>query len=365
MVEYILVFVLLFLATLGVYVLYERFVRKPERPISTLYIQALRDLLDGEDVKAFGKLRQVVSEDYGNVDAYLRLGQILRENSKPDRALQVHKDLTLRTGLSGDEKASVLHQLALDYLDLKDNDMAEAALKEMISLDANDRWAHIQLLKIQETGHKWDEAFDTAGKVLKIEHNKSKKPLAYYKYQQGSDLYKQREYHKARILFKEAIGLDPAYVPAYLAIGDSYADEQRYEDAATFWKKLIESVPDKGHLVIGRLKKTLFDLGRFGELGDICRTILTHDSRNIEARLTLAEFHEKKGDLDAAEELLTQVVDSQPENMTAVIELLRILLEKGDRKRVQDLIRSLGRRLEKQRTAAVNPSADGALIGSL
>ena len=364
MAEYVLVFLLLFAATIAVYLAYDRFVRKPVKPISQLYVEALQDLLNQDQVGAFAKLRQVVTEDYENVDAYVRLGQILRENNKPDRALQVHKDLTLRTGLTAEQKASVLHELTEDYIAMNDNDMAEAALRELISVDKSNRWASIRLLKIQEATQKWDEAFESASRILKLENNKSKKPLAHYKYQQGSRLYRQREYHKARILFKEAIGLDPVYVPAFLSIGDSYADEKRFEDAVSFWKKLIEAVPDKGHLVINRLKKTLFDLGRYGELEDICRTILSHDVRNVEARLTLAEFHEKKGDLDAAVELLTQIVDEAPDDMKSVIELLRILLEKGDRRQVSDLIRTLGRRADRRRTEVADASPDSALIGT-
>ena len=364
MVEYILVFLLLFAATVAIYLLYERYVKRPPQPSSALYVQALRDLLDGHKVKAFGKLRQVVAEDYNNIDAYLRLGQILRDNNKPDRALQVHKDLTLRTTLTVEEKTAILQQLAEDYLALKDLDMAEAAMRELISMDNQNRWAHIKLLRLQEAAHKWDEAYDTAAHILKLENNKSKKPLAYYKYRQAGDLYKQREYHKARILYKEAIGLDPAYVAAYLAIGDSYCEEERFEDAISFWKKLIEAVPEKGHFVIDRLKRTLFDLGRYGELADICNSILAHDARNIEARLTLAEFYDKKGDTDAAQELLQQVVDAAPDNMRSVIDLLRILIEKGDRRRIAELFRTLERRMDKQRTEAVNPSPDSALVSA-
>ncbi len=363
MVEYVLVFLILLVASFAFYLAYDRLLRKPAKPAGELYLEALRNLLDGEEIKAFGKLRQVVSEDYGNIDAYVRLGQILRDNNKPDRALQVHKDLTLRTGLSPDQKSRILHQLAEDYIALEDRDMAEAALKELISLDSDDRWTHIQLLKMQEAAQKWDDAFDTAAHILKIENDKSKKPLAYYKYQQGQQLFKQREFHKARILFKEAIGLNPQYVPAYLAIGDSYRLEERYEDAVSFWKKLIEAVPQKGHLVIDRLKRTLFDLGRYGELADTCRSILEHDSRNLEARLTLAEFHEKKGDIEVAEEMLNQAIDDSPENLRGLVQLLRILLDKNDRKRIEELFREIERRQGRTDKELVVPAPEKSQIG--
>lgn len=363
MTEYILIFLVLLLGSLVFYFGYERFLTKSSKSSSSLYVEALQDLLDGREVTAFTKLRQVVAEDSNNIDAYLRLGQILREHKKPERALQVHRDLTLRNGLATADKVAILHRLALDYRDLKNADMAEAALKEIISLQADDHWAHVNLLQLQKESRRWDEAYDTAAAILKLEANKSKKPLAVFKFHQGEQLYKQKEFHKARILFKEALGLDPSYAPAYLAIGDSYCDEQRYEDAVNFWNKLIEAVPDQGHRVIDRLKKTLFDLGRFGDIAQICENILKHSPKNREARLTLAEFFVKKGDLGAAEEILTQIVDDSPDDVTSLIELIRIYLERGDRKKIDELFRNLEQRREERQSSSQDETVGAGLIG--
>ena len=174
-----------------------------------------------------------------------------------------------------------------------------------------------------------------------MESDKSKKPLAVFKYQLGDDLRKKREYHKARILFKEALGLDPTFVSAYLAIGDSYIEEKRLEDAVNFWHKLIVAVPDKGHLVIERLQKTLFELGRFGDIAEICENILKHSPDNIKARMTLSEFYEKKGDLEAAEKILEQLVDDNPEDVKAILGLTRIYLDKGENRKIERLFHSL------------------------
>src|SRR5215813_6486885 len=112
MIEYLAAFLILLIAALLVYMFYERVYRQETKQGSDLYAEALSDLLNGRMEKAFSKLRQVVSEDSGNVDAYLRLGHIMREYRQPERALQIHRDLTLRTGLKPDQKASILEQLA-------------------------------------------------------------------------------------------------------------------------------------------------------------------------------------------------------------------------------------------------------------
>jgi lipopolysaccharide biosynthesis regulator YciM len=343
------------------YLLYERYTQKARVSESSLYIEALRDLLDRQQESAFTKLRQVVASDSGNIDAYLRLGQILREHSRPDRALQVHKDLTLRGGLSKDEKVAILRQLTLDYVDLKEHETAEAALKELILLSPQSQWGHRQLLALQEKGQKWEAAYETAAALLRLEANKSKKPLAKFKYQSGLQLYRKREYHKARVILKEAIGLDPTLVEAYLAIGDSYFDEKRLEDAANFWKKLISAVPEQGHTALDRLKKVMFELGRFGEVAEICESILDHDPKNVGARRTLAEFYEKKGDLDAAVETLERIVDDDPNDLSSIVELIRFYVEKDDRRKLSELLRNLQRKTDARGGSAPKPASGSSV----
>lgn len=339
MTEYFLVFFGLLIVAVLLYLLYQRLGGQPRRKDNRLYLESLRDLLDGKQETAFGKLRRVVTEDSSNLDAYLRLGRILRENGQPSRALQVHKDMTLRTDLTTQGRVDILREIALDYLDLDDTKMAEAALDELVNLEPNNHWGHTRLLKIKEAAGDWAAAFDTAARILQLEANKSKKPLARYKYKAGRQLYRQREYHKARVVLKEALGLDQTLVEAYLLIGDSYREEERLEDAVTFWQKLITSVPDQGHRVIERLKRTLFDLGRFGDIQGICEAILEHSPRNLEARQALAEFYEKKGDLDSTLELWEQLAEEHPNDTRCTLELIRVYLEKHDLAAIRKLIK--------------------------
>ncbi|MEW5796398.1 MAG: tetratricopeptide repeat protein [Candidatus Zixiibacteriota bacterium] len=364
MVEYMLEFLLLLLIVLAVYLVYERFSGRTKEPEPSLYLEALRDLLDGRQEAAFSKLRQVVAEDGSNLDAYLRLGRILRENNQPERAYQVHKDLTLRPGLSRPERSAILREIAADCLALNDLNTAETALKEQVELNPEDHWAHSRLLSLQEKAQQWDAAYDTAVTILKLEGDKSKKPLARYKFQLGEMLYRQREYHKARIAYKEAIGLDPAHVSAYLAIGDSYYEEKRLEDAVTFWNKLTTAVPDQGHLAIDRLKRTLYELGRFGEVPLICEQILEHSPKNLEARRALAEFYENKGDVDLAIEMWERILDDNPDDGAAVLDLIRVHLERRDYSRISSLIRNLEKRREqlsrRMSTGASESVAHGA-----
>ena len=138
------------------------------------------------------------------------------------------------------------------YQALREPQTAQAALEELVELDPDNHWAYVQLLGILEESEDWDVAYDLAVKILKLESNKSKKPLARYKYLAACQLLQRREYHKARILLKEAIGLDPTHVDAYLGIGKVYGNQEKFNKAIVVWqdglrinrkdKRLIEHI---------------------------------------------------------------------------------------------------------------------------
>ncbi|SYZ73211.1 putative Tetratricopeptide repeat protein [Candidatus Zixiibacteriota bacterium] len=342
----VVIFLLALISLIFIYIYYDRIKKEKKVKDPTTYIEALKSLLDGQEETAFAGFREVVAEDSTNVDAYVRIGDILRKYGKPDKALQVHKDLTLRHGLSSGEKSTILRSLADDFFALGDMASAMAAIKELISIDGNNKWATERMLDVYAQTGDWDAAFEMKEKLTKIEGGKGKKELAFYKFFQGEKLTAQKEYHKARLHFKEAIGIDPACVPAYIYIGDSYLSENREEDAVEFWQKLIKVMPDASKYVLGRLKKALFDLGRFGEISSICTEILEVSPKNLEARMTLAEYHYKKGEYSIASEHLSQAAEDHPDSYLPILDLAKLYLTIGDKRHLGELINKLEDRRE-------------------
>ena len=60
-----------------------------------LYTEALEALVQGDIGNAVFKLKDLVRIDTNNIRAYLRLGDIFRENLKVDQALKIHQSLIL------------------------------------------------------------------------------------------------------------------------------------------------------------------------------------------------------------------------------------------------------------------------------
>lgn len=291
------------------------------------YTEALRALVDGEDQIAFERLKAVVTEDSNNLDAYLKLGDLLRRRGRLDRAIRVHEELTVRLGLSRPDSIAVHKALAQDYLAGDNLDSAESSLRKLLELDQENRWASEQLIRVLERKGDFEEAFDLRRRELKRSGQSDGHQLALYKTLRGAKIDADGKGHDARLLYKEALGLDSRCLPAVLYLGDSYWREERHADAVEWWTKFAEIEPHAAHMVFERLRKAYFEMGRYGEISQIYDKTLDADSTNIEALLGLAELALKKGELDNALAQYRHILDADSDSVAARAGIVRVLIE--------------------------------------
>jgi lipopolysaccharide biosynthesis regulator YciM len=124
-------------------------------------------------------------------------------------------------------------------------------------------------------------------------------------------------------------------------LGDAYEQEGRLDEAVESWKQLITAVPQKAYLVFDRLKKTLFDQGRFGEMVRIYRELLEQDADNVKALKALAEIQEKKGDFQDAIENCRKVLHIQPDNLAARQLMIKIYGQMGAQDKIAALLQDM------------------------
>jgi len=115
--------------------------RRTQSADSQSYLEALQAMLAGDDSTAFSRLKEVVATQTGNLDAYIKLGDILRKHKKVDRAIRLHQELTLRQGMTPEQNKWLHRSLALDYLAADNFPAARQALTEILKIDKADLWA--------------------------------------------------------------------------------------------------------------------------------------------------------------------------------------------------------------------------------
>ena len=361
MTEFVLILLAIALAAVSgvAYYYYRRTQPNQDGPDHHNYIEGLRALLRGQDELAFTRLKETVSKDTNNVDAYIHLGNIFRRLKKTGQALQIHRDLTFRAGLTPAERKEILTALYDDFTEAGDETSAVKAAKELLQLSDKDRFALKALIRSHEKAGEWKEAAVIRRKLDKLDGQDSLKTLALYKVFEGYDLVEQGDRHRARLFFKEAIHLDKNCLAAYTAIGDSYYDEKRVEDALGYWTKVITLKPSDGQIVFERLKKGFFEVGRYGDYADTLTTLLQACPDHLTARLELAYFMEKKGEKDGARNNFTMTLENHPDSMLARLGLFRLNRETGKKEAADNILKQIIKMAVKKEASSYNCSNCG------
>jgi len=305
--------------------------REKRKVTSDEYTESLRLILLGEKKQALEKLRLAAIKNTNNIDAYIRIGDILRENGKVENAIKVHRQLVVRKGLSNQERVQVYKCLIKDFEVAKRYEEGLKHIEKILQIDKKNDWALKKRLKFYELLGQWQKAFESQKQILKLNREKNNKLLALYKTQKGLALVKEGNEKDGRIAYREALKLDETCVPAYLYLGDSYVSENRRADALTQLTTLTQKIPERAHLAFDRLRQLLFDMGNFSQLETIYQTIQTKNPDNSEVYLALAKLYEKKGDFREALELSLQSLEKQPDSIEARARIVKYYYRLGQK----------------------------------
>lgn len=312
--------VLLIIAIILVYFL------RPKKKIKagfTEYTEALNFIISGEKRRALEKLRQAVKKNTANIDAYIKIGDLLRELGQPEQSARIHLDLTVRTNLTNAYQVTIWRSLILDYYASKDYDHALQACNRVLELERNDAWTLSKKTQILEDKGDWPSAFEALKKNRHITKSDKLPVLALYLVEEGGALTQAGKEHEARTRFKEATKLDSKCAPAYLELSESYIREERFSEALSILKRFIRNSPQVAYLAFDHLKQILFDIGHFSEIESIYNDLLKTDPSNLEARLALAAIFEKKGEFRQANDLCQQVLEFDSSNLEAKLHSIR------------------------------------------
>lgn len=344
--DFLFLLVILIIAAIFAYIYVQRRERTRTSPV-TPYAEGLRAVLDGDRAKAIQKLREVVSADTSNIDAYLRLGTLFAESGDTPRAIKVHRSLTFRADLTTVQKVEVYRALAEDYVKQGEAPRALEMLELLLSLSKKDRRALERKVELLIQRQEWSGAFEAAQRLASLGGDVAPRLLAVLKVQEGLKLRDAKKERDGRIHFREAIKYDNASVAPYLFWGDSYIRENRAEDAVRIWRRLLSANPAQAHLVFERLETHLFDLGRFSEIEQIYRALIRSYPQNVHAYAALSHFLDKRGDRSDAIAVLTDGLHRNPESLWLRRILVQIYGDIGDSGRAMEIARDILMRVMK------------------
>jgi len=316
-----------------------------------LYYEALDQLLTGKLKEAYATLLALIKNDTNNVKAYLKLGQVLREIGKPERALKVHKSLLIRKDLTSYERIELLKNISLDYKNLnKIDDAIEQAL-DILKTDKHNEWALSELVELYKMMNDWNSSKKYLQTYQKITGDLDSRILGLYIAKQGQIELKKEDFIKARALFEEALNMSNDLGICYKLMGDSYSNESEIiyqkskeeegdthleeakdllSKALSMWIKYAQNKPAQSRNVLHLVKDSLFALDRYSELEFILKDLVERDSDNIDALIDLADYYSSQGENDKSVALLDSIKDRAKESVLAKMVRIKLRLNISD-----------------------------------
>lgn len=334
-------------------------VEKP--PPETPYQRGLSALLQGDTDEALRAFTETVRIDTDNIDAYIHLGNLLRERGEAERALQLHRELTVRSGQSLFQQRAVREGIVLDLIALGRAAEAVEEAQELRELDRKSGSALKLLLRAHEAAGSWERAFEVRSELARLVGERGNGTLARYRSAIGESLLREGRIPEAKRQFKTALRLEKNHPAALLRLGDIYYDRDRTERAIVLWKGLATSHPGKAHLVLERLETAYFERGRFSEMGRMYEDMLARNPKDSRVLIALARMHVKKGDLAEATRALHEALEVEPDSLAARLLLVNVYRRRGELSRALDEMENLlqgEERAERFRCAACGASTD-------
>ena len=277
-----------------------------------LYTEALNMLVRGDSQNAIRLLRDVVKQDTNHLDAYLQLGDILRDEGNSQNAIKIHQSLTVRPGLDDKLQIQIHQSLAKDYLSLNEISLAKKEAEMILNIDKKEFWATEFLLDLAEKSHDWTQA---AHLIKTLDSNNSDiTRLARFKVYEGMGKFENDDRKGAEQCFNKAIEIAPNFGLPHLYLGNLFSENRNLVKALEHWEQYALLDLKNGSSIYSKIESALFDLGRFSEVEKFYQRALKNNPRNLDALAKIANVLEEKGErqkaLDLVEDALSQHQDS-------------------------------------------------------
>ena len=301
--------------------------RKSKQPTSVeIYNKALKAIIDNNQERAFQILKDLIQQDSNNTEAYLLLGNLLRDRNI-DKALKIHQSIIVRPGLSKQMKIQVHQALGLDYIEIGNTIRAEDECKNIINLDSKNIWALTMLKNIAIDNKLWNNALELEKKLIKY-GSKSQDEESRLNYLIAMD-HKEKNNKDQYISFLEkSVNSEKPYSPSYLELARAYYESGGINFVNLAAKNFIlyaQAEPQASIETFKEVENMLFDQNRFNEMEKLYQEILS-DSFNAYVFNRLIDIHLEKNDKDA----VTDLIEKYKNEKSYIIKLNQMKLDTDD-----------------------------------
>jgi Tfp pilus assembly protein PilF len=229
---------------------------------------------------------------------------------------------------------------------------AEAAFLEAIRKDPKNLDANLEMAGISLRLRKMNQAFDFLAETKKLMSAEEENPVSLvFRYRQmlAMAYLARQEYKSAHRIFSDLIALDRDFIPAYVALAQSYLAQERIQTAEFIAKRgLDRSQKDAG--LINILGIVALRKGQQLEARRFFDDAIQLQPSFAQARLNRASLAIQNGEFEAAEQDIKKALEDAPGVVDGYVTQAVLFRKTG---RIQGAKEALNTALEMQPEHAV------------
>ncbi len=293
------------------------------------YLLGLNFLVSHQPDQAIRELSQAVRQETEALEAYLALGNLLRESGQSERAIDVHRSLLHRPNQSRWEHTQVLFSLAMDFKRAGLIDRAASTFQEVVTAEPDNLAALMALQQIAEESGRWEEAQHFQQRIQTVSRG-AEPDLGPALQTEWGRAVSGHDPASAAGHFRAALDLRPDYAPARIGLATCLLDEGKAAAARDHLEQAIHTGPPWALAAMAVLRRTCEALGDEGVLEASCNTILERDPRAWRAWLEIARLRTDRGEFTAAREALREALAERPGSLAVQRQLWELLRLEGE-----------------------------------
>ncbi|HYS78576.1 MAG TPA: tetratricopeptide repeat protein [Candidatus Dormibacteraeota bacterium] len=213
------------------------------------YLQGIESMLNGREEKALEHFDAVLAIDPNHFEALLKGGEVLRALRRHGEAIEYHR----RAARVKEGDLHPLYSLVSDYEDSGALDNAKGVLNRIIELDPRRSLAACRKYRaICVSEGDWEKAWEIQQRLEKQLSEMGRAPKSEKKHHLGIRYMLSRRHleqgkpRDAIGILRRLVAMEPAFVPAHLALGQALDALRQPEEAVEVWEKGYEAT---GHPV--------------------------------------------------------------------------------------------------------------------
>jgi len=291
--------------------------------------RALRAAVAGDRPSAETWLERIVEADSADLDAYHALARLYREQGDIGRAIRMHQNLLLRSGLSKAEKNEALLELARDFEAGGFVERAVAGYEEVLDANPRDREALEHLVKLLGSLREYPRALALAKRWRRLDREGADREERRLLLAQAQGQASEGDADGARATLKRALRKDRTNALAWSLLGELEAERGRDAKAIDAWRKAVSADRSLGSMLLPKIEAGFAARKKAPEYEKVVRSLLEEHPDDGAAHVALARTLASRGETAAAIESLSRAVEVAPGEPSLRVELGRLLLDGG------------------------------------